>query len=384
MRALQAFLRQLEGALPPAHAARILEREAEQLGITRAEWSSLRAMKIDLVMVREAHRFASTRASVRRAGRDGEWALASAQAGKLRSQPQSFRVGDRIEPAWDHATLKQRLAELVNATRDATASTPIAAITTLVRGFVRAQPFLGENERTALIVASLLLRSVGLPALSVLRLEHDRSFLAALIANDDAAMLHALTDAVWSEALGHIEALAIDTTTARTLAAEHAALAAARELVRPITDVELASHADIVASTIEAYLATRFALGPSRRLTHTTFAARAQAASVAVYRQHIISAQHTLIEVRWSLDPQLEVVLVIAHAGRGIAGALSAHLALEHPTVPTARRAPALLLIPDEPAAELASRLEAWVGPALDVARRDAPLSIASKHDRTA
>ena len=356
---LQGFMRQLEAALSPLQAAYVREREAAALGITRDDWATLREMPIDLVMVREAHRLVSgTKANVRRADRHGAWSLVSAKPGQLRSHPQSMRVGDHVEPAWNHETLKRRLAELVSATR---AAPTLATIAAFIRDVVRAQPFPGDNEPLALVVASLLLCSAGFPPLAIASLEHTPTFHAALIATEVEPMVSLLTDAVWTAALELAEVLPLCAPGAVTLAAEHAALAAVRSRW---------DHGDCHAM---ANLVAR-ALGDCTIVAHETFAARARATTDASHRGRAICAQRTIIELRQSVDRDLVLIVVIAFAGRGTTGAISAHLSIELPAVPTPRRAPALLIVPEEPASETTARIGRWLPRAIELAYTASPI----------
>jgi hypothetical protein len=356
MTVLQAFLRRLEGTFSDSQR-RVREREAERLEIDATAWASLCSMNLDLLVVREAHRSASTLASVRRADREGEWELVSAQPGKLRSHPQSFRVGAHVEPAWDHATLRHRVAELVNTTRDAAGADPVRAIARFIRSFVRAQPFLAQNERVALIVASAVLRSLGLPAMAARETERVPEFRAALIAADESVMERFLEAALWSEALALAEWLFLTPLNPRwTLADEHAALASAR------VPMDLASAMDQLVGIVEPLLDASQA---PRRNVHTTFGERARAATDAAYRGHPICPQHSILETRWPLPDGRDAVLVIALAGRGIAGASSVHLSIEHPRVVAAGIAPALLLPLDETPTNRGERLATWAPSAL-------------------
>ncbi len=375
MTSLATFLATLQSGLSSEQQARIREREADRLAMGASDWSSLCAMRIDLVMVREAHRLTSKKASVRRADREGEWALAQSHAGKLRSQPQSFRIGDHVEPAWDQGNLKHRLAELVNATRDRAPITPLAAAASLIRGFVRAQPFLGENERVALVVASLMLRSASLPVLHAETLESAAAFAKAMIASDDEPMIRVLTEAAWQEALELVESIAVTPSPRWTLAAEHAALDAARARASSISDTQLDELCRVVEQVLVPQLQSRLGpLGTSHRAVHASFSARGSAAVHAAYRGRQICAQRAIVEMRWSLGA-LDAVLVVAIAGRGLTGAASAHVAFELPSLPAnTRHAPGLLLLPDEPPAELDRRLATWIPSAIEEARRGSPL----------
>ncbi|MGE0551753.1 MAG: hypothetical protein AB7O24_28120 [Kofleriaceae bacterium] len=305
-------------------------------------------MSLDLRMVREVHRCVSKLASVRRADREGEWDLVSAQPGKLRSHAQSFRVGAHVEPAWDHATLRRRVAELINTTR--AVEDGVRAVACFIRSFVRAQPFLGHNERVALITASVFLCSVGLPALSI-RYVDDPEFGPALIAADDTSMKRVVERWLWTEALALAEWLPVSTSSRSTLADEHRALADCR------VPIDLAPLASELTELIEPLLAN---VGNARHLVHVEFADRLRAATDASYRGHPICAQHPIVETRWSMTGDREAILVIALAGRGIAGAASAHLSIEQPGV-VASNVPAVLLPMDEAASNRAERLALWV-----------------------
>lgn len=376
MSSLASFLTRFQSGLPPEQQSHVREREADRLAMAAPDWSSLCAMPIDLVMVREAHRYVSKKASVRRADREGEWTVASSQAGKLRSQPQSFRVGDHVEPAWDHGSLKRRLADLVNTTRDAAVTDPLAAAASLVRGFARAQPFLGENERVALVVASLLLRSATLPALHAEAVESAPAFARALVAPDDEPMVRLLAEAVWQEALELVESIAVTPSRRWTLAAEHAALNAARARASSMTDAHLVELCEVVEQALAPQLQALFGSAEATHCAvHASFSARASAAIRAVYRGRQICAQRSIVEMRWSFGA-LDAVLVVALAGRGISGAASAHVAFELPSLPAnTRRAPGLLLLPDEAHGDLERRLTGWLPSAIDEARRGSPLA---------
>lgn len=353
MSVLQTFMRRLEATYSDQQWSRVREREAERMGIEAPEWAALRSMNIDLVSVREAHRSVTKRTVVRRADRHGEWVLGSAQPGRLRSQPQSFRVDDRIEPAWEHATLRHRLAALVNTTREGAVSAPVPAIARFLRDFARAQPFSGQNENVSLVVASAILRLNALPALHVRHLVHDREFELALIADDGLAMEQFLEAALWAEALSFSEWMSPPPSQSRwTLADDHDAASASR------SSVDLQAIADEMTPL----------LPPARRLVHETFAARLRAAGDAVHRGHCISPHHSIVELRWE-QGHFEGVLVIALAGRGMTGAASAHLSIEHPDVVRPGVTPAVLLPLDESAPDRGARIAVWLSNALIACR---------------
>lgn len=310
-------------------------------------------MNVDLIMVREAHRSASTLASVRRADREGEWDLVSAQPGRLRSHSQSFRVGAHIEPAWDHATLRHRVAELVNATRDAMATDPVRAISRFLHRFVRAQPFLGQNERVALIAASAILRANGLPAFVARATARDPEFGRTLAATDDA-MERLVERLLWDEALALAEWVPlVPAGSPWTLADEHAALTSAR------TSIALGPIMDEIVEIVTPLLGTLKADAASH-VTHATWAARMRVAIDAAYRGHPICPHHDIIEVRWSIPGERDAVVVVALAGRGIARAASVHLSIEHPHV-VAVGAPGLLLPIYETSSDRVERLASWL-----------------------
>jgi hypothetical protein len=357
MSTLIAFMRGIEGTYTDPQWSRVRVREAERLGIEAADWSAVRAMNFDLVMVREANRAASTRESVRRANRDGVWKLVSAQPGKLRSQPQSFRAGTLVESAWDHRSLRQRVATLVNETRDAAPRAPARTIATFIRAFVRAQPFLGENEHTALIVASALCRSLGLPGLYAQEIRGAPEFVSALIADDAAVMERVVDAALWREALALAEWIAPAPTHARwTLADEHAVLNALR------TPTDLCGLAEQAVKALEPLLHSPTG---ARHVEHVHFIDRARATTDATYRGRSICPQTSIFESRWSLPGERDAVLITALAGRGISRAASIHLSIEHPQVVNTQTAPALLFPFDEASAERAARLATWLPTAL-------------------
>ena len=347
MMVLRSFLQRLESGFSDEQRVRVRGREAERLELESSHWSALRAMNVDLLMVREAHRSVSRLSSVRRADREGEWDLVSAQPGKLRSHAQSFRMGTHVEAAWDHATLRHRVAELVNDTRREAATDPVSAVARFIHAFVRAQPFLGQNERVVVVVASVLLRSLGLPALSRAT-ERLPEFTTALVAEANNDLIRFVEATLWTEALALVEWLPAGASPRQTLADEHAALVSAR------VPIEIAPLADLIATGFEPLL------GPPRsQIEHETFADRARAARDAAFRSHPICPQHSIVEARWSVNDERDAVLVVGLAGRGFAGATSAHFSVEHPRV-VATAAPAILLPLHESADHRAGRLSSW------------------------
>jgi len=390
---LRHHARRVEAMLSPAQRALLRQREAEHLAIDAPSWTALRGVPFDLVLLRDAHRAIAARPTqrvdrrnggaqpVRRAGPDGRWAVSAPRVGKLRSQPQSFRVGDHVEPAWDHNTLTRRLAALLNATYAAVAGDPIGQIASFVWTLARAQPFVGSNERTALVLAARLLSATDLPVLHVAAVEQDPAFTSALIAPTPEPLAAFLTRVLWDEALALAEWLAIPAPSdaARwTLTDEHAALGAARARVPSVEPAVLAALVDRAVAVITPFLEeyAGATVGAAVRTPLPTFADRLRVSVDSARRGRYLCPHLPLHDVRWSLHAGgLDAVLIAGTAGRGLAGASAIHFALEPPALPhhAGRPAPALLVIPDEATADQQRRLAAWTTFAVRDALFDGP-----------
>ncbi|MGE3455482.1 MAG: hypothetical protein AB7O24_10255 [Kofleriaceae bacterium] len=170
---LSAFCRRVAAELSPAQQAMLRARDAERLAITATEWTAILGHNVDVALLREVHRAVTGALPMtRRADAAGEWDAVPSRAGHVRSQPQSFRLGSYVERAWEHSTLKRRMAELLNAVVAASPRQPVTQAARAVWAVTRAQPFAGDNVRVALVVASRMLASAGLPVVGVVDHEH--------------------------------------------------------------------------------------------------------------------------------------------------------------------------------------------------------------------
>jgi hypothetical protein len=381
--ALRAYLHRVDGMLLAAYREALRARAAERLGIARTTWEAILAGNLDGARLREIHRAVTgERSTIRYAQLDGGWAIAPARAGHLRSRPQSFRAGEHVEAAWDHTTLKRRLAELLNGTAAAFACAPVMCAAQLIWSLTRAQPFAGDNERVALIAVSRLLHGAGLPTLAVTEIMNDPAFEAAVSAAtaDDREELECyLATAIWDEALALAEVLTLPASIERwSLRDEHLALDQARRRARTIAQTEVEALASTAADAIAARVGVRLglALGDAKRSAPSALADRLRLAMEAVGRGHPVCPHLEISEQRWSVDGPtgLALVVMIASPGRGITGAVSIQAALELRGVPTPWRSPALLFVPDEPPSERNRRLSAWIPRAMDRMLQNSPI----------
>ncbi len=376
--ALQAHRAAVVRALDPAQADAARRRDAEQLGLEAHVWTSLQTRNLDLVVFRELHEAISTGTKVRRADRDGHWVLATARPGHLRSQPQSFRVGDRVEPAWDHNTLARRVAEVIATASGATAIDVVPRVVELVWNLVRAQPFLGDNERVALALASMLLSRFELPMFSD-ALAADDDFFAAFAAETTEPLATYVRRTLWDQELQFAEWLhALPSGDERwSLAAEHARLAALRDRSRLVSPEQLGQFVDHAVVHLTDGLAGGDS-GAVRRSPTTTHADRLRVAIASARRGRHLCPHRPIHEVRIRLnDVGLEAVVVAGSAGRGLTGAASLHIAFEiaggAPT--TGRASPGLLLVHAESLVDQQSRFAEWSQMAINRAWRDGPIS---------
>jgi hypothetical protein len=382
--ALRAYASRVDATLVRAQREAITARAAERLGIAAPAWEALLASRLDGASLRDIHRAVTgVRATIRRAEPDGTWTIAAARAGHLRSRPQCFRLDDHVESAWDHSTLKRQIAAVLAETVAGFSSDPIARAASLVWALTRAQPFLGDNERVALVAASRAFHDAGLPWLGVEDIVRDSKFDDALVAatSDDRDDLEGyLAGRLWDEALATSEWLQLPRSTEhRTLRDEHDALRQARERVGGFAAAELDALGDDAAAAIipcvESKLGTT--LGHLRRVAPDGFAERLQLAAEAGERGHPLCPHEAIVVLRSSIDAAtgLELVLVLGTAGRGLTGAASLQLALEVGARPTPQtRAPAILLVPDEAPTERSSRIAEWAVTAVDNALRASPI----------
>lgn len=371
--AVRAFVRRVSEGLSDEQRQSLQQRDAERLGISRENWSQLRATNMDLVGLREAHRIVVGRQStVRRTDRDGSWTSASAHPGHLRSQPQSFRAGLHIEPAWDLTTLKQRMARVLADVTSRFDAAPIPCAAELVWAISRAQPFIGRNARLSLLVSSRLLSAAGLPVLPILQLERDAELEACIVAatEDNRAELEIyLANTISREALAIAEWISIAPNGRWSLRDEHAALSALRSTTPVIEcDPFIAEAARALVALCESAVGTNLTplSGTSRH--------HLRIARDATYRGCPICSHMPIREFRWSIDNLLELVVVIGTAGRGITGASSLHISIEVGGVVNALPAAAFLLVPDEDVREQQARFSAWAPSAIRHAVRTSAL----------
>lgn len=380
MNALVTFRRRVEASMSAAQRELARDREAARLGIEPEIWRSVASAPLDLELLRALHRAVTgDRRSVRQALGDGEWALAEPAPGKLRPKAQAFRIGDHLERAWEQSTLRAGLVELLRHTAAELATDPLGATLRMLVGLGRAQPFVGDNERTALTLAAWALRHAGLPALAAFALEREPAYTRALVAavRDDHALLSRyLIDALWDEALALAEWIGPVPPPDRswTLANEHAALAEARSNATGLATADVEAFAIRASDLVERELAPRIRIERVASGWLEPIELRMQETWNSAMRGHAICPHEPIRITRWR-TAVLEIRLAIASAGRGITGALSAQLALEVADSPVGR-APAMVLVPDEDAAARDARLLAWVPSAIERVLADSPLRV--------
>lgn len=370
---VRAFVRRVSEGLSDEQRQSLQQLEAERLGISRENWSQLRATNMDLVGLREAHRMVVGRQStVRRTDRDGSWTSASAHPGHLRSQPQSFRVGVHIEPAWDLSTLKHRLARVLAHVTSRFEAVPIQCAAEVVWAISRAQPFIGRNERLSLLVASRMLCAAGLPVLPILQLERDAELEACIVAatEDNRADLEIyLANTISREALAIAEWISVAPNGRWSLRDEHAALSSLRSTT-PVSECD-----SFTTETTRALVALcESALGAKLTPLSGTSRHHLRIACDATYRGCPICPHMPIREFRWSIDNSLELVVVIGRAGRGITDASSLHVAIEVGGVVNPLPAAAFLLVPDEDLGAQQARFAAWAPSAIRHAVRTSAL----------
>ena len=343
----------------------------ERAGLNPEVWSAACAHGVDAALLRDLHRAVCGEAGqVRRADRDGAWGLVAARAGHLRSQPQSFRIGEHVEPAWDPATLARRVGAVLSEAARTACEDPIGAAATAVWSLARTQPFLGANEQVALVLAARILHAADLPVPSVEELAASPQLAAALIDPEPRALAAVLARAVWDEALVVAELVA-PTSSGDTLAAEHAALVAARarSSIPPLGSL-LFAIAPLLASALRAD-------GEHASSTPSAFGDRLALAIAAAGRRRHLCPHWPIHELRWRIEPatSLDAVLVAGAPGRGITGAGALHFAIEVAGIAATSGKPAagILILPDEAPADLHGRITAWIPTAIERALADAP-----------
>lgn len=376
--ALQVHRAQVVRALEPAQVDAAHQRDAKLLGLEPHAWNALRARSMDLVLFRDLHEAVSSSAKVRRANREGEWTLANARPGHLRSQPQSFRAGNRVEPAWDHSTLARRVADVIAGASKATAAEVVRRSAELVWTLIRAQPFVGDNERVSLALASMFLARFDLPVLPLDVISSDTDFVDALAADTSESLAAYMRRRLWDEALNFSEWLhAVPPAGGRwSLADEHARLAAVRARVRDIDAAQLEQLVDHAVAQLTNDVAGGD-IGAVRRTPTETHADRLRIVLASVRRGRYLCAHRPVHDVRIRIaGSEIDVVLVTGGAGRGLTGAAGLHIAIDilDAAPRTGRGSPGLLLVPGESLVEQHARFAEWIPFALERALRDSPI----------
>lgn len=377
MLSLAAYYSRVSTGLDPRQRALAERYTATRVGLDLEAWSTLLAGNPDLALLRELHRLTCAGiARVRRADKTGAWTVANTRPGHLRSQAQSFRAGEHVEPAWDHNSLARHVTEQIAAAR--AVDDPIAASAQLVWSLSRAQPFLGRNETTALAFAARRIHDAKLPVPDLATIEHDPAFARALAAPSPAPLRALFARAVWDAALAFAEWLAPahDETARWTLADEHASCETARARVRAVADAELAAVVELAVTAMPAALVTRLAVGAPLRIPTATYGDRLRATVESARRGRHLCVHRPLHALRWPVASGLDAILVAGTAGRGLTGAAALHVALAIGDIATGHIAPGLLLLPDETTTERASRFATWLPEAVDQIIRDSPLRI--------
>ena len=379
MNALAAYHRATMTSLSGGQRALAEAREAERLGISLEAWRRIRTSVMSVELLRDIHVAATGRpANVRRANEHGAWTVVPPKPGHLRSRPQSFRVGPHVEPAWDHNTLKMRVAELLRATTGVTAA-PFAGAAHLVWNLMRAQPFLGLNERTALLCTARLLNSVGLPLFSVAALEHDPEFAGAAIASEPKRLADVLERASWREALEFAEWLSLTPTTAWwSLHDEQTALALARENVQAIAASEVEDALHQVAENLAVVVSSSLEMEVSGCTTTLleAYDARLKTAIATARGGRYVCPHRTMAVARCALPSGgLGAQVVIGAAGRGLTGAVSMNLAVVLGDV-ALNSVESILLVPNELPESRRARIAEWLSRAVPRAIKDAPVCL--------
>jgi hypothetical protein len=383
MEALKSLLHRMDEELPGERQRR-KAWAAARTGIDRDFWQAAEAARLDLDLLRLIHRGATSRQpTVRRTLRDGRWTTAPSQPGRLRTKPQGFRAGTHIEPAWPAGQLKSGLSRLFGEVASAIPDDPVGQGARLLWTLSRAQPFAGANERVALALVSWCLQQAGLPGLNVLATEADPAFVAALVAGtaeECGTLVRYLTTAIWNEGLAQVEWLgspAPGEAEGRTLKETHLALTEIRGRARTLSIERTDRFAERAAVLVGAELAARMGMVPAcQRQWLGGLPERLQATWDSLARGRPISPHAPILMLQWELAVAsgLQAELVIGAAGRGMSGALSAHLALGVRGLPTSGTAPAMLLVPDEQEQATDGRMAAWIGPAMTRAIAAGPL----------
>jgi len=384
--ALVGFLRRVERSLSAEQHEAMHARDARRLGLDAATWQVARAAPLDLALLRRLHvGITGDQPTVRRTLRDGQFTTAPAQPGKLRTKPQAFRHGEHVEPAWGPGALKRNLGALFRAVTPSLDEAPLREAARVLWTLRCAQPFTGLNERVALSLAAWCLRRAGLPTIPVRTIERDPAYGAALVAateEDRGALERYLEQAVWDGALALAEWLAPapPPEPARwTLQDEHEALARARQHVPRISTTELEALArELAAQLVPALAQLGVELAPGTERWLDAPGARLQATWNSATRGRAICPHEPIFVVTWPLAGELglEATLIVAAAGRGITGAVTAQLVIELADVPSGRATRALLLVPEETDASRRERLARWVGSVAPDLVASAPLRL--------
>ncbi|MFN0250308.1 MAG: hypothetical protein ACKV2T_25745 [Kofleriaceae bacterium] len=351
-------------------------RNAERLGISVDAWRALRAAPLSVEWLREAHVAVTGRtANVRRANEDGSWGMVAPKPGRLRSRPQAFRIGNHVERAWDHNTLRKHLAELMRSTVNTVDRAPFETSGRMVWNLMRAQPFLGLNERMALLVAARLLHGVGIPGLPIVLLEYDDELTAAAIATDFQPLAAMLERAAWRDALEFAEWLPVAPDASRwSFEDEQRVAAAARERAPSFVGV-IAETSDRLAERVRGELGKHLGrpIGGCVVSTCESLADRVSVAIASARCGRVICPQLPVATLRWSTSSSLVARAVIGAVGRGLTGAMAVHFTFEVGGA-VGRNPPTILLVPTESLAERASKIDQWISRAVAQAIERAPL----------
>ncbi len=374
--ALVAFQTALAATLSPRQLQLREEREAARLGVSVNEWRDIRATPVSVELLRLIHIAITGRATgVRRANEHGEWEVVPPKPGHLRSRPQAFRIGEHVEAAWDHPTLRKRIAELLRSNA-IEAERPLYAVSRLIWSLLRAQPFLGSNERVALLLAARVLNAAGWPAPDIEAIEADDELAVAAAAPNHELLVVVLERAMAQEMLAFAEWLPLAREPGRwSLHDEQQAAAAARSRVTQVQTDMLVDATNDIADLLEPMLAKHFALGPRIVTTLTSEPERLEAAVTAARSGRYLCPQCPIVRCCWPVEAGhgLVVRLVAGAAGRALAGAAAIHLAIDITSVP-ASNAPATLLVPNESSSARQERIQSWLRYAIPRALAYCPL----------
>jgi hypothetical protein len=378
MTILAVYNKSIASSLTEGQQLLVEARAAARLGISLDAWRVIRSGTVSVELLREIHIAGTGRpANVRRADENGIWMMVTPKPGRLRSRPQSLRIGDHVEAAWDHNTLRKRLAELLRVAAIEMDGSPFEIVARTTWSLLRAQPFLGLNERTALLVAARLLHAIGFPVLPVSALEHDKDFASAACASDHGLLAEVFERAVWGEALDFAEWLPLSRETPRwSLHDEQRALATARERAPRVDAVVIDEVIDQLANKIPAQLATQLAMSVEDCVLSRpdAYSERLSIAVTSARCGRFICPQQPISHLRWNVSSTpLAAQVVIGSAGRGLTGAVSVHLALGIGEV-LGRSPPTILLVPGETSLERSQRIDSWIGRAVAGAIANAPV----------